>query len=106
MYNINPNKIIGINTLIDTNKKYIIKINNIFYEITTISFHQNTLQLCNFHNQQSSNNINLFMSGINTYMINNGFKLIPSNVRGIGLTTEGDPTYVNTRFSDELLKTL
>ena len=43
---------------------------------------------------------------INTYMINNGFKLIPSNVRGIGLTTEGDPTYVNTKFSDELLKTL
>jgi FkbM family methyltransferase len=43
---------------------------------------------------------------INTYMINNGFKLIPSNVAGLGLTSEGDPTYVNTRFSDELLKTL
>lgn len=43
---------------------------------------------------------------INIYMINNGFKLIPSNVVGLGLTTEGDQTYVNTRFSDELLKTL
>ena len=46
------------------------------------------------------------LDDINTYMINNGFKSIPSNVLGHGLTTEGDPTYVNTRFSDELLKTL
>jgi len=61
--------ITSFNDIIDINKNYYFILNNINYDVNSISYYQESLQFAQFYNQSSLNNVSVFAEDINNYNI-------------------------------------